>query len=202
MATVVIVFRSTPSSGSMNWPVSLRTSSVRRGRISLTELTSVVLPAPKPPATRILIVTGKSAAGQPGSDSAEAIYHVLQDFQVCDLGARRPPDSDQAAFAHVGQQNADDTEGQLKVRRQVGHGPEGLAALQHQTVLRLPHPQVRKCVADRPDDREQVEILPGRLGASAGQGVRANDWPRIPVHPLALPAGHGGLPHPGVTFWP
>ena len=57
-ATVVVVLRSTPSSRSTAAPGSLSGSSVRSGRISVSDPTSVVLPTPKPPAMRILMVTG------------------------------------------------------------------------------------------------------------------------------------------------
>ena len=70
MATVVVAFCSTPSSESTFSPRSLRISSVRSGRISLTEPTSVVLPAPKPPAIRILIVIGTPGGSPAGSDSS------------------------------------------------------------------------------------------------------------------------------------
>ena len=53
MATVVVIFWSTPSVSSTDWPASLSSSSVRSGRISLTAPTRVVLPTPKPPATSI-----------------------------------------------------------------------------------------------------------------------------------------------------
>jgi hypothetical protein len=63
IATVVVALASTPVVRSTSALGSLRISSVRSGRISLTEFTSVVLPAPNPPATRILMVTGKAADG-------------------------------------------------------------------------------------------------------------------------------------------
>ena len=57
-ATVVVRLRSTPSSRSTAAPGSLSGSSVRSGRISVSDPTRVVLPTPKPPAIRILMVTG------------------------------------------------------------------------------------------------------------------------------------------------
>ena len=53
MATVVVVFWSTPPVSSTVLPAWLSCSSVRSGRISLTAPTRVVLPTPKPPATSI-----------------------------------------------------------------------------------------------------------------------------------------------------
>jgi hypothetical protein len=58
MATVVVSLAATPSSESTPALRALSVSSVRSGRISLTAPTSVVLPAPNPPAMRILMVTG------------------------------------------------------------------------------------------------------------------------------------------------
>src|SRR3954468_5027049 len=53
MATVVVLLCSTVPVSSMSRPAALSGSSVCSGRISLTAPTSVVLPAPKPPAMRI-----------------------------------------------------------------------------------------------------------------------------------------------------
>ena len=68
IATVVVVFRSTPLMSSMPTLRSLSGSSVRSGRISLMEPTSVVLPAPKPPAMRILAVVGVTSPAAAGSE--------------------------------------------------------------------------------------------------------------------------------------
>lgn len=54
IATVVVVFPSSPASSSTPTLASVITSSVRSGAISLTEPTSVVLPTPNAPTTRIL----------------------------------------------------------------------------------------------------------------------------------------------------
>ena len=62
IATVVVVLPSTPDRSSMPTPGSVSTSSVRSGRVSLTAPTMVVLPTPKPPATRILIAVGSGVA--------------------------------------------------------------------------------------------------------------------------------------------
>lgn len=66
MATVVVCLPSTPLVSSTGRPASVSSSSVRSGLISLTVPTRVVLPTPKPPATRILSVTG-STGGLPRS---------------------------------------------------------------------------------------------------------------------------------------
>src|SRR5690348_2080307 len=83
MATVVVVFCSTPSRLSSLVPGQLSGSSVRRARISVTDPTRVVLPAPRPPATRILMPTGagpglRSYASAPPT----AIGHLSQDSRI------------------------------------------------------------------------------------------------------------------------
>jgi S-adenosylmethionine synthetase len=62
MATVVVVFRPTPVMSSTPMLRSLSISSVYSGRISLIAPTRVVLPAPNPPAIRILAVAGITSA--------------------------------------------------------------------------------------------------------------------------------------------
>ena len=72
MATVVVFLPSTPLVSSTGRPASVSSSSVRSGLISLTAPTRVVLPTPKPPATRILSVTG-STGGLPRSERPKII---------------------------------------------------------------------------------------------------------------------------------
>src|SRR5215471_15854423 len=77
MTTVVVCLPSTPVMSSVPRLASVSSSSVCRGMISLHEPTSVVLPAPKPPATRIF-----SACGRRPSECPESIDHRLQDALV------------------------------------------------------------------------------------------------------------------------
>src|SRR5215472_11981969 len=82
IATVVVVFCSTPSRLSSLVPGQLSGSSVRRARISVTAPTRVVLPAPRPPATRILMPTGASSGLRwYASEPPKAIGH-LSDVQA------------------------------------------------------------------------------------------------------------------------
>src|SRR6059036_1479204 len=83
MATVVVFLPSTPLVSSIGRPASVSSSSVRSGLISLTAPTRVVLPTPKPPATRILSVTG-STGGFPRSERPKII-----DLFSCLLGVGR-----------------------------------------------------------------------------------------------------------------
>src|SRR5215468_2528836 len=107
MATVVVVFCSTPSRLSSLVPGQLSGSSVRRARISVTAPTKVVLPAPRPPATRILMATGASPGPRPyASEPPKAIGHLSQDSRVGQLGWQGwVVHGDQRPGTKVGQQN-------------------------------------------------------------------------------------------------
>src|SRR5260370_39509889 len=105
-ATVVVVLRSTPSRMSTFMPGSLRGSSVRSGRISLTAPTSVVLPASKPPATRSLMVTGTSGGPLAWLEPAEAISHLPEYLHVGQLGGRgRMMDRDELGRPQGGEED-------------------------------------------------------------------------------------------------
>src|SRR5262247_226124 len=116
IATVVVVFCSTPPRLSTSAPGSLSGSSVRRARISVTAPTRVVLPAPKPPAMRILMATGGSPGPRPyASEPAKPISHLSQDSRVGQPGRRgRVVHVDQRTDAKVGQQDLDHAKGQVQ----------------------------------------------------------------------------------------
>lgn len=78
MATVVVALCSTPSSRSVAALTSVSSSSVFSGSISLTAPTKVVLPTPKPPATRILIPVGRESAPGASESFEEPIPQGLQ----------------------------------------------------------------------------------------------------------------------------
>src|SRR5262249_44244541 len=99
---------------------SVSISSVRSGLISLTAETSVVLPAPKPPAIRILIDTGPATADS-ASESSKGISDILEHFRVGQPGPNRRTDGDQPVFAHVGEQDPDDAQREVEVGGQVGY---------------------------------------------------------------------------------
>src|SRR4051794_2529764 len=115
IATVVVVFPSTPSVSSTPTLRSDKISSVRRGRISLIAPTSVVLPTPKPPATRIFRATGSS-------EGAKAIDHFLENALA---GLRRDldrrPYDDQPLVVQIPDQDTYHAEGQVDVGRDVRH---------------------------------------------------------------------------------
>jgi len=88
MVTVVVVLLSTPPrSSAPSAPV--RISSVCSGRISLTDPTMVVLPAPKPPAMRILSATGMRDEPPLRSERTESIDNRLEYVDIVRLGRRR-----------------------------------------------------------------------------------------------------------------
>src|SRR3954465_2333845 len=88
MVTVVVVLLSTPSIGSAPW-APVRISSVCSGRISLTEPTIVVLPAPKPPAINILSATGMRDDAPLRSERTESIDNRLEYVDIVRLRGRR-----------------------------------------------------------------------------------------------------------------
>src|SRR5580700_3460444 len=106
IATVVVDLASTPSRSSTIMLGSLSTSSVRNGLISLTALTIVVLPAPKPPAIRILIETGVTPAVS-CSKPTEGICDILEYSRVSQASPGRLANGNEAAFAHVREQDSD-----------------------------------------------------------------------------------------------
>src|SRR3569833_2096990 len=88
IVTVVVVLPSTPErSSEPSTPV--RTSSVCNGRISLTAPTIVVLPAPKPPAIRILSAVGMRDDPPLRSERTESIDNRLEYVDVMRLRGRR-----------------------------------------------------------------------------------------------------------------
>src|SRR5215467_11768863 len=108
-ATVVVLLRSTPLSTSTCVPGSVSGSSVRSGRISVTDPTSVVLPAPNPPAIRILMVTGACPGSRPyGSEPPKAIGHLSQNSRVGQFGRwGRVVHADERPGPQVRQQDLD-----------------------------------------------------------------------------------------------
>src|SRR5215472_8619034 len=154
MATVVVVFRSTPATSSMPVPWSLSCSSVRSGRISLIVLTSVVLPTPKPPAMMILVMIGVTA-GLEGLESIEHIPHHAQVGYRCVRG--RPEHRDKPLVVQVAEQHPDHRERQVDVGCHVGHDGRAAARLEDPPVLRAEPGHLGGWRAGRRHDVDQVE---------------------------------------------
>src|SRR5262249_5765784 len=120
IATVVAVFRSTPFRLSTVVPGPLSGSSVRSARISVTAPTRAVLPAPRPPAMRILMATGASSGPRPrASGPAKPIGRLFQDSRVGQPGRRGwVVHGDQRPGTEVGQQDLDHAQRQIHGRRE------------------------------------------------------------------------------------
>ena len=89
----------------------VRVSSVRSGRTSLIAPTSVVLPDPNPPATRILCAmkAGLAAGALAGtmSEGAEASQYLLEHVVAGSLvGRSLPHHGDRSQLGQVGEQYA------------------------------------------------------------------------------------------------
>ena len=194
MATVVVVLFSTPSRSSWCTLTLVRASSVRSGRTSLIALTSVVLPAPKPPAMRILnAARGPSA---PLSESPEPMQHLPQQLSaglLASLAAGHYPDP--SLLDEVSQQHPDHADRQPGIGGDVGHGGRPLAQLQDPAVLGTERQPVGGLSqAGIHDDRDQVQHLAvSRLGPPARQRVRPHDGVRVPVNPLAARTHRGSI---------
>src|ERR1700722_18302477 len=135
IATVVVVFLSTPLRSSRPALALVRASSVHSGRTSLTAPTNVVLPAPNPPATRIL----NAASGRSGvsSEGAESMQYLLKQVSA-GLFAGGPPwhHGHAALLDEIGHEDPDHTDRQRHVRRHISHGDLPPAQAQDPAVLR------------------------------------------------------------------
>src|ERR1700733_13096640 len=194
-ATVVVVLFGRPTRLSRPTLAVLSGSSVSSGRTSLIALTSVVLPAPKPPAMRILCAV--SAPSLAGSEGAKAIEYLLKHV-VAWAESRRPlPDhGDRTGQDQVAEQHTDHAEGQGGARGDVGHRGLPLAQGEDPAMLRRAALQVvvlRVAAWHGDDDGDHVEHLAvRRLGSAAGHRVRAHDRTGIAADPLSLGSSAGG----------
>src|SRR6478609_8749715 len=117
IATVLVVLRSTPPRSSTSVPAAVNCSSVRRGLISLTAPTRVVLPTPKPPATRIF------RARSVLSEGAKPMDDLLEDVFVREEGGRDgSADPDVLGVQQVTEQHPDHAERQVEVGGDLGDG--------------------------------------------------------------------------------
>src|SRR5262249_43965265 len=168
-ATVVVVLRSTPSSMSTFMPGLLRDSSVRSGRISLTAPTSVVLPAPKPPATRSLRATGTSGGPLAWLEPAEAISYLPEYLHVGQPGGRgRVMNRDELERPQVGEEDLDHAQRQVEVRGKISNRGRQAAHRQQGQMLRVQADPVDFDASHGGDQRDEVEDLPGGPGPATG----------------------------------
>src|SRR5699024_3448982 len=178
-ATMVELLFSTPCRSSILLPARVMVSSVLSGRISLTELTRVVLPTSKPPTTTILracsAVAGRGMAGEVESEVVECNEHLLQHVRG-GKGAGRGglgrgvARGDLPGVDEVGQQNTYDGDRQLQVSGDLHDRGRALAHTQDRGVFRL-HPGGGSAFGDDEGDRVQGTV--GTLAASTGDDVQA-----------------------------
>src|SRR5690606_11778482 len=203
IATVVVFLSGVAETSSWATLASVITASVVTGGISDTEPTSVVLPAPNPPAMTILVDATDERLLEETFEATE------RPFQHLVLGRAVPGDRgvdvDQALVGQVADEHLGDAQRQLQLRRDLGHR----AHLGAQPVdpLRLRHQVLRGVgllVRDG-DQRLHHQRMAGP-GAAAGEGVRTD--PRSPASAVT-PHGVGFLfilSEPGVDAsvrgWP
>ena len=191
IATVVVRLSGTAAVSSTPSDAAVMVSSVRSGGISETARTSVVLPTPKPPATRIL--RGMSSAGteaiqESGEDLRRGAVRVprgvdgrggpasarsLTSTRATPIGTPRPAATSTRATGAAGEVE----DGAVLGLEVVGGAVRG----------------------GRGDDRLDREVVVARPGAAAGDGVHGHDAPV-----LARIVGHRATPvrGPGVSACP
>src|SRR6266851_2098067 len=113
----------------------VRASSVRSGRTSLIAPTSVVLPAPNPPAMRILNeARGTSAAPLEGAKAMQYLLKQVVARLLADASLRQYDDG--ALLDEVGEQDADHADGQPSFRGHIDYGGLPTAYVEDLAVLR------------------------------------------------------------------
>src|ERR1022692_2361696 len=134
MATVVVFLASTPLRSSRPTLAPVMGSSVRSGRTSLIAPTRVVLPAPKPPAMRILnAVSWPTPAPSEGAEPMQYLPQQVGAGLLVDGPLRQ--DGDPALHREVGQQHADHPQRERGIGCQVGHRSRLPAQAQDLAVL-------------------------------------------------------------------
>src|SRR5918999_586280 len=198
-ATVVVNLSATPPASSIPMPARVIVSSVLSGRISLTELTMVVLPTPNPPTTTILSpvsIVLRSGTWVANSELAESNEHLLQGLGVGKLGGRRGGRvacGDLTGVEQVAQQDLHHADGQPQRRGDFGHRHRPGAHLDDPYVLRL---HAGRGVALAHDQRDEVERVLVRATAPAGDGIQpvgvlVVERPRIHADGLCGSGGAG-----------
>src|SRR6266498_298413 len=191
IATVVVVFCDTRVRSSTPTDSTLMLSSVVTGGISDREPTKVVLPTPKPPATRTLSEISSSSAWRLGrvSAGAESIDQSPEDRlagPAVAFGAVWHVHREVAGVGQVADQHPGHRDRHVQPDADLGdagrpraHPDDGPPFHLERGVALPAHGQVRGG-----DQRLDRQLLPGGAGAPTGEGVHRHD----PV-PAALVVG-------------
>src|SRR4051812_9104034 len=132
IATVVVVLLGVADRSSTPTEADVMTASVRRGTISDTAPTKVVLPAPNPPDTTIFV----DREGR-RSEPLKATEHPPQECWITfvTIGGGGLEDLDEPEVNHVGDDHAGDSEGNPELGRDLRDRDRPLADLDHGVVL-------------------------------------------------------------------
>src|SRR5689334_25272645 len=116
IATVVVCFDGVCARSSTPSDSLVTSASVRRGTISDTEPTRVVLPTPKPPATTILVEAAEREALE-RTESTEGPFNEVESFVVGRLLGQGGADAHVTLLHQVTQEDADHADGHRELRR-------------------------------------------------------------------------------------
>src|SRR5258708_1546801 len=177
IATVVLNF-SPGAWASIPRPTVVIAASVVSGRISEIELTKVVLPTAKPPATRSFTDCGSAAAGSGaagcGAEFAYSIEHLLQERNVVLVGGAGCR-LDQSVGGEGGHEHARHADRQPGPGRDLDERLRFTAQREDRASLGRRGSARRRRLPGRTDHALQTQVGPGRLCASTGEHIGPNE---------------------------
>src|SRR6266702_5402342 len=197
-ATVVVVLPSTPARSSTLPLISLITSSVRSGAISLTEPTKVVLPTPKPPAISSFTADVPRVGWPEVSKPTDAIKYRLKYVHVRIIHSSwRSTEKEEALLDQIANQNLHDGKRHIQLCADLGDRQRALAQSQDLGVL----PIQRAVVGVNGDhQRDHVQVSPARPGTTASDRIRPDHGAGLVVVPGLPTVTHYGCAVPGAPL--
>src|SRR5687768_14477208 len=182
MATVVVVLPVEWVASSIPMLAEVIAASVRRGSISDTAPTNVVLPTPKPPATTSLAEIGRRLATMAGCAGERTGLRVKDGSDGTDTGDQPPDecnvvrrgrgaDLDVPGHDEVTHEHAGDTNGNGQLHGDLGDGDRAAAGFEDGVLLAAETAAVDTVLGH--DERLDGEVGADRAGAPAGQQERA-----------------------------
>src|SRR4249920_1972660 len=200
MATVVVRLSGTTATSSMPIDAHVIASSVSSGGISDRALTSVVLPTPKPPATRILRGTGpESACTQALQKAGEDLWGGVA------VGRRRGSmDGEVTGRGEVADEHPRHANGHAERRPDLDERHRPCRHGDDRAVLGL---ELRRRPGGGGDDRLDRQVALRRAGTAAGDG-EDGDHASVARTSVARPVARGSVHWPvpvrtpGVSAWP